>query len=180
MTAWQRFKAITAALLNIFAAGFLITFGEEGYILVILAISISMILYALRTLVYYFTMARHMVGGLSILFRGVILLDLGLFTLSISRNYSLFIVLWLLIARALPGVIGILRALEAKRYGASSWRLSLAAGLTDLTFVTAALVFGFITKSLQILTWIYAAGVIYSSVLRIVRACRKTAIVYIQ
>lgn len=53
-------------------------------------------------------------------------------------------------------------------------------GLVDIGFAAAALVFGLVLGSMRQLTWIYASGLLYGGLLRIVSAFRKTAIVYIQ
>ena len=145
-----------------------------------LIISLSLILYALRTLVFYFSMARHMVDGKLILFKGVILLDLGILTLSVSDNASRFLVLYLLGAHAFTGGISILRALEARRFGAFSWRLRLTEGVVNIVMAVTALIFGLFLGSLRIVCWIYASGLAYSALFKLIGAFRRTAIVYIQ
>ncbi|MBR5381594.1 MAG: hypothetical protein IK136_03130 [Oscillospiraceae bacterium] len=180
MTQVQRIRKIINALLTIVCAVVLLYEKEDGYLIVSLLLSLSLILSGLRALIYYFTMARHMVDGISVLFKGIFLLDFGIFTLSISRNEGVFIAVYLLVVRAFDGAVGILRALEARRLGAASWRLSMSDGILNIAFAAAAVIFGFISGNPQVLTWLYAIGLIYSAVVKIILACRKTAIVYIQ
>ncbi len=164
----------------ILCAILIVSLEDDGYVLVILLLCVSSILSGLRSLIYYFTMARHMVDGLEALFKGIIQLDFGLFTLSISQNYSLFIVIYLLAVHAFSGLMDILRALEAKRLHAPSWRLNLTEGILNITLAIASVIFGFFLGDLKDLTWVYASSLFYSAVLRLIPVFRKTAIVYIQ
>ena len=180
MSLMQRVRRIISALFMIICAVVIVFLGERGMALVALFISLTLILYAVRTLFFYFTMARQMVDGKGILYKGVILLDLGIFSLSVTDNTSRLVILYLLAAHAFSGAISILRALEARRFGASSWRLRLAEGLINITVAAVALVFGLFLGSVRTVIWIYATGLLYSSVISIISAFRKTAIVYIQ
>lgn len=180
MSLMQRVRRIISALFLILMAVLIVIQGENGLPLAALIISLSLILYALQTLVFYFSMARHMVDGKFVLFKGVILLDLGVLTLSVTDNASRFLVLYLLAAHAFTGGISILRALEARRFGALSWRLRLTEGIVNLFIAGVALVFGLFLGSLRTVCWIYASGLIYSALFKLVGAFRKTAIVYIQ
>ena len=118
MTLRRRITSILAALGSLLCAWLMLRMGEEGFRLVILLLGLSLIGFGLRTLFFYFTMARHMVDGRSTLYIGVLVLDFGVLTLSMSRNYGLLIVLYLLAAYAFSGVMDILRALEARSYEA--------------------------------------------------------------
>ena len=180
MTLTQRIRRILGAVILAVCSVAIILLGDHGILLAALVISLSLILYAVRTLVYYFFMARHMVDGKYILFKGVILLDLGILTLSISDNASRFLILYLLGAHVFSGGISILRSLEARRFGAVSWRLRLTEGILNLLIASAALIFGLFLGSLRIVSWIYASGLFYSAVLKTIGAFQKTAIVYIQ
>ena len=180
MTLAQRLGKVGAALLSVLAAWILLKLGEEGFLLVGFLLSVSLIAFGLRNVIFYCTMARHMVGGRSVLYIGVIVLDFGVFTMTISRHYGLFIILYLLATYAFSGAIDILRALEARRFEAPSWRLNLAEGTLNIAFAGAAVYFGLLRGNMRELTIIYAAGLIYSAVLKLISALRKTAIVYIQ
>ena len=76
MTSVQRVKKVLAGILMLVCCFALVVNPETGFYFVALILSVSLFLYAVRSLLYYFTMARHMVGGKSILFRGIIVLDL--------------------------------------------------------------------------------------------------------
>ena len=68
---------------------------SEVYGVIILSLGLTLMLSGIRSLVYYFTMAKHMVGGLAVLYRGVIVFDIGLFTLSLVDVPLIFIMLYL-------------------------------------------------------------------------------------
>jgi uncharacterized membrane protein HdeD (DUF308 family) len=180
MTLRQRIGTIAAALGSFLSAWLMLKMGEEGVLLVTLMLSVSLIAMGVRSLIFYFTMARHMVDGRSSLYIGVIILDFGIFTLSVSQNYGLFIMVYLLAFYAFTGVMSILRALEERRFGASAWKLKLAEGIVSIAFAGAAVAFGLFRGNMAALTRIYAAGLIYAACLRLASAFRKTAIVYIQ
>ena len=180
MTLMQRIGKVLSALLSVLCALLVLALKEEGFELVILVLSWSLILLGVRDLYFYFTMARHMVDGRGVLWFGVIVLDFGIFTLSMSQNQGLFIVIYLLGLHAFSGVIGIVRALESRSYHAPSWRLNLISGIMNIVFAGAAVYFGLIRSDMQSLCWIYALGLFYSAATKLLTAFHKTAIVYIQ
>ena len=179
MTHIQRIERIVHALLMLACAVVMLLLGEAGYLIVTFLLSAALLLLALRFLVYYCTMARHMVDGLGVLFQGLLLLNFGILTLSVSQNEGVLIALYLLGVRAFNGVIAVLRSLEARSMR-GSWRLRMSDGVINLICAAAAVVFGLILKDLRVLTWIYALGLIYSAAAKIISAFRKTSIVYIQ
>ena len=180
MTLARRIGKIVTALFTAFIALLLYSEGEDGLPLVGLILSASLILFGLRSLIFYFTMARHMVGGKSLLFRGIIVLDLAVFTISMVDDPKVFIILYLLGIHAFAGVTGVLRALEARRYGSPSWRWTMVLGIGNFTIAVLAVVAGFFLPDTKDLVYLYAGCLFYSACVQIASAFRKTAIVYIQ
>ena len=176
MSMGQRIINILIGVLIIAGAVIMIAFPEEGLIITAAILSISLFIYGIKTLIYYFTMSRHMVGGRIMLYLGVVVLDLGMLTMMMTNIPRIYIVLYLLAVYAFAGVIDILRALEAKSYQAPSWRFSLISGIVNV--VIAILCVAFISSASMIVN-IYCAGLIYSAIVRIITAFRKTEIVYI-
>ena len=179
MTLRKRIGKILGALLTALCAWLVLKMGESGFMLVSLLLSIGLVIFGARNLIFYFTMARHMVNGRSILYIGVIALDFGIFTLSVSDIHGVFTVLYLLGVHAFSGVIDILRAREARQFEAPSWKISLAEGIANIGVALVAVVFGIFLGNMRNLTVIYAAGLIYSALLNMISAFRRTAIVYI-
>ena len=117
MTNMQRAKKILAGLLLLLCSGLMVYDPENGLYIVALILSGSLILYGVRCLSLYIFMARHMVGGKAILYRGIIILDLGVFTLSMVDDPKLYIIFYLLGFHAFAGVLDILRALDLRTRG---------------------------------------------------------------
>lgn len=150
--------------------------GGAGFVLVAVILSLTLVAAGLRALHYYFTMARHMVGGKAMLCRGVILLDLGVFTTTLTDVPKLYIVLYLLAVHAFAGAVDILRSLEARRLQAS-WRLNMTTGVVNVAVAVLCVVF---LRSADMIVLIYSAGLFYSACVRIASAFRRTAVAYIQ
>lgn len=180
MTNMQRVKRVLAGLLMLLCCFALVTDPESGFYFVALILSVSLFLYAARSLIYYFTMARHMVGGRSILFRGIIVLDLAVFTFSMADDPKLYIILYLLGIHAFSGLMGILLALEARRFQSPSWRWNMLAGAVNLVIAALAVIAGLFLPDTRDLVYLYAVCLFYSACVQIASAFRKTAIVYIQ
>ena len=177
MSGGQRIKNVLIGILIILGAVILIAFPEEGIIITASILSLSLFVYGIKTLIYYITMTRHMVGGRIMLYLAVVVLDLGMFTMMLTNIPKMYIALYLVVVYAFSGAIDILRALEAKKYQAPSWRFSLISGIINVVIAILCIVF---IGSTNMIVYLYSAGLIYSAIVRIITAFRKTAIVYIQ
>ena len=177
MSSGQRIKNVLIGVLIILGAVILIAFPEEGIIITASILSLSLFVYGIKTLIYYITMTRHMVGGRIMLYLAVVVLDLGMFTMMLTNIPKMYIALYLVVVYAFSGAIDIMRALEAKKYQAPSWRFSLISGIISVVIAILCIVF---IGSTNMIVYLYSAGLIYSAIARIVTAFRKTAIVYIQ
>ena len=177
MSSGQRIKNILIGIAIILGALILIAFPEEGIIITASILSLSLFIYGIKTLIYYVTMARHMVGGRIMLYLAVVVLDLGMFTMMLTNIPKIYIVLYLVVVYAFAGVVSILRALEAKRYQAPMWKLSLISGIINVVIAILCIIF---MRSTNMIVYLYCAGLIYSAIVRIVTAFRETSIVYIQ
>lgn len=169
---------------KIFIGLFLVAFGlsmmvdpDSVYWVIVLILGASLIIEGIRSFVYYISMAKHMVGGRSALYRAVIVFDLGIFTLSLTSVPLIFVVLYLAGIHGFNGIIDILRAIEAKRLQASSWKMNLIHGIINA--ILAGLCLAFI-GTVEVAVEIYAVGLVYSGIISIIQAFRKTAVVYIQ
>ena len=90
MSKFQRFQNIVIGLSMLISAAILILLPEGGCLYIMLFLAASLILRGISELIYYFTMARYMVGGKLILFIGAVFFDFGFFTnvSCCSRLYS--------------------------------------------------------------------------------------------
>ena len=127
--------------------------SSAGIGLIMAFISVWLIVYGIRLLHYYSKMARYMVGGKTILILGFVVMDLGLFTFSLLDVHSSIIILYLL--------------------GESPWKWKLATGFIEISVALTALVGGVFFRSSTIVVLIFALGIAYSAVARIVDAFIK-------
>jgi len=180
MSRFDRVKNIIIGLFMIAWAAAIVLIPTFGYPFIVVTLCITLVVRGVRSLVYYFTMARHMVGGLSILYIAILVLQLGLFALSLSDVPRLFVTVYLVGAHAYDGVIAVLRAFEEKALEYPKWKMKMLAGAMNIAVALAALVCGILIESTAVMVYIYGAGLVYSAVIKIVSAFRKTSVVYIQ
>ncbi len=176
MTRIQRIGNFLIGLLMIVCGSYLLVDPKNGLFAVALVLGLAIMLYGLRKLIYYLTMARHMAGGLSLLFIAMIALDISVLALVIVEDPRLSIVLYLICYNAFTGILSIARGVESKLFG-SSWVPSVIHGLVNLSLVALCIAF---LGSDEIVIYIFCANLFYNAGVRIVSAFRPTEIIYIQ
>lgn len=169
MSTAGRIGNIILGAVQITLAIILILVPQDGYFIVAAILGISLAAYGIRNLIYYFTMARHMVGGRLILYFGLLVLDAGALILALSDVPPFYVMIYLIVIRALSGAIDILRALEQKKMEIPAWKGMLISGIIHILIAVACAVF---IKSADIAVFIYAAGLAYAAVMRIITAVR--------
>ena len=177
MTKFQRVKNIIYGLLLIASGMILLFIPEDAFVLLLLLLSTTLLISGVNTLVYYFTMARFMVDGKMMLYKGIIIFDFGVLTASLVDVPRQFVLVYLIGVHAFSGLVELLRALEARRYGGRNWRLKMGHGLVNVVTCIICVIFINHTNTVII---VYALGILYSGVLTLVSAFRRTAFVYIQ
>ena len=119
MTTIQRIKKVLGGLIMaITALVLLVIKSEYGYIGIMIILSCWLTIYGLKDIIYYFTMARFMTGGRMLLYKGILFFDFGVVTASLSSFPKIYVILYLVGIYGFLGLVRILRALEAKKYGA--------------------------------------------------------------
>ena len=178
MTLLQRTKQILFGLVMIqVAIAFVYFQGDKKYMVVIWILALGLAFKGLTDIFYYFTMARHMVGGRIILFQAVIILDFALFTASLSDVPKIYILFYLVWIHAFSGVIETLRAMEAKRTVEGPWKMKLGHGIVNFALALSCLIF---IKKTDTAVFIYCIGLVYSGAIRIISAFRRTAFTVIE
>ena len=180
MTIKRRIFNILVSAIMIFTGFLMITIPETGILFAALIFSIALIIFGLRYLFYYLTMAKYMVGGKTQLFIGIIILDFGLFTLSMISKSTPLILLFLQVFYGASGVISIVRAREAKKNGAPLWKYNMINGIINIAIMAMAMIYGYFYQSATLLVWIFSLGLIYMAVTILISVFRKTAMPYIQ
>ena len=178
MTIFQRIKNVLFGIL-VLAAGvvFLLDPSDEAYMIIIAFLTLGLAIRGISDIFFYFTMARHMVGGKVILYKGVVILDFAFLTGTLSNVPKIYILLYLIAIHAFAGAIDVLRAMEARSKVEGPWKLKCFQGVGNILLAVACLVFIRYTNTALI---IYSIGLIYSAILRIISAFRPTAFIVIK
>ncbi|MBR3509908.1 MAG: hypothetical protein IKO03_14190 [Lachnospiraceae bacterium] len=178
MTGFQRVKKVLLGLLMLAVAiGFMMEPSDEIYMAIVAILALGLAIEGIKDVVFYFMMARHMVGGKMILIQGVIILDFGLFTASLTDVPKIYILLYLIGIHAFSGVVEVLRAMEAKRAVEGPWKLKFSHGLVNFALAIACLIF---IRNSNTALLIYSIGLIYSAIINILTAFRKTTFILIE
>ena len=159
------------------AAIVLMTVPTAGFLLIAFFVGMLLAFRGIRFLIYYVTQAQHMTGGKWLMLLGLIMFDLGIFSLTLLDKASAILIIYVVAIHLIYGVLGIVRAVSNKKDGNSGWKIDFAQGIGNLILVALCLIF---IKHVEIPVYIYGAGVIYSAVLKIITSFKKTAIVYVQ
>ena len=178
MNSLQRIKKFLSGLGMLLGSIILIAEPEDGYYIVATLLSFSLLLAGIKSLVYYFTMARNMVGGKSILYKALVKTDLGLFTITTITIPKIYLICYLLFSHAFSGVVDMMKAVEDKKLHASSWRMSFIYGLGNLLIAVVAFICA-LNQSTALVVDIYCIGLAYSGIMQMAASFRKTAIIYI-
>lgn len=155
----------------------MIAIPDVGYGLATIILGCVLLFNGLKQMIYYLSMGIHMVGGKMILYRALITLDLGAFTLAIQGTGQRYIMIYFVMYYIFGGIISIFRALEARGFDAGSWKWNLLSGIYDIVLAFICLIHN---NSEHIMLEILCLGLVISALTRIVMAFRKSAIIYIQ
>ena len=178
MTGFQRVKkALLGIFMLLMAIGFIYEPSDEMYMAVVAILALGLAVEGVKDIIFYFRMARHMIGGKMILVQGVIILDFGLFTASLADVPKIYILLYLIGIHAFSGVVEVLRAMEAKRTVEGPWKLKFSHGLVNFALAIACLIF---IRNSNTALLIYSIGLMYSAVINIFSAFRKTTFILIE
>ena len=176
MSGTSRIYNIVSGVVMIICSWILFRNQDLGLEFAAMILGVSLLLTGIHYLYYYFSMARHMVGGRYVLFVAVFVLDFALFTAALSDFPRLYVVLYLLGYHAFTGLINIMRGLEAKRYKSPDYRRNILAGSFDFLIAFGCIVF---IRRRQMLILGYCLTLAWSAIIRIISAFRRTAVIHI-
>lgn len=178
MNGFQRIRKILLGIFMIMVAIILIMNpSDEAYMFILAVISLGLAITGIKDIFFFFTMAKHMVGGKMILIQGVIILDFGLITGSIVNVPKIYILMYLIGIHAFSGVVEVLRAMEAKRTVEGPWKLKFSHGVVNFALAIACLIF---IRNSNTALMIYSIGLIYSAIIHIFSAFRRTTFILIE
>ena len=176
MSRMRRIGSIFLSLVMIAFGVLLLCSPNEGLVIVALGLALWLLASGVRKLVYFFTMARHMVGGLSMLFIAVIMIDISGFVFLFIGEPKLSIVVFLVGYNAYMALTGLVHVVESKLLE-SRWAASLFHSIVNLVLAVASIVF---FNSDEVVIAIFCIWLFYAAGVRLVSAIRPTEIIYIQ
>ena len=159
------------------AGGVMLLVPEQGTEIAMALLSLALIIIGIRGLILYFTMAKHMVGGKYILYLNFVLLDFGLVSGSMVSQSKIYIMVYLIIAHAFVGVVGLLRSFEERRFGVGTWKIKFIYALLNISIVLACL---FYFRSVDTLVRICGLGILLNGLTEILKIARREEVVYVQ
>lgn len=175
MRKMTKIKNLLLSMIMIAFIVVLLSFIRFGPVLIILLVGAGLIVSGVRTLIFYITMARYMVGGKRIFFNSILLLDLGVFMMTGSKVSEQLVLFYLTAILAIAGVIDIIRALESKKEGAP-WKGRLLRGMVTIAILILTNIF---KKQPNIVVYLFCIELLYYAVSKIISVFRKTAVIYI-
>lgn len=177
MNRFARIRSVLTGLLIISVSIIMFMIPDVGYVLATIILGSVLLLDGIKQFIYFFSMGIHMVGGKMILYRALITMDAGLFTISIRGIGQRYIMVYFIMYYFFAGMISIFRALEARRLEAGAWKMNLISGLFEMVMAIICLINN---NSEKVMLDMLCFALIVSALTRIVMAFRKSAIIYIQ
>ncbi|MBR5116761.1 MAG: hypothetical protein IK096_06820 [Lachnospiraceae bacterium] len=175
MTVAQRIENFVIGGVMLILGAALLSQDADAYPAIVSLYCLALELQGIRLIWYYFAMARHMVGGRSILYRGVLFINFGVFTGTLLSVPQIYILAYLTGTLAFSAVIDLLRANEARGIR-GPWKLKTFQGAVKLLIALICLIF---MHSPALVVDIFSVGFIFSALMRIVNACRRTPVITI-
>ncbi len=177
MTKMQKIKNILIAISMILMAALFILDSDLGYDVIVILLSVYFIVNGIRTLWFFFTMAPRMVGGRRILYQGILILNLGIFTMVLNVTPTVYVMLYLCGVYLFTGGIDIMNAVDAKKMGSPFFKRKLITGIINVLIGVLCVVF---LRDTEMLVYVFAGGFIYKAVIRIIATYQKSEMVYVQ
>jgi len=167
----------TLSVLILLGALTLALFPDDAIEIIATALSLMLFIISIRYLIYYFTMGRFMVGGRMILYLGMIILDLSIFSVTLLSKSDRFILLYLIGVNAFYGAVQLLHAFQGRGYGGREWRFKMINGVINLLISVCCIIF---IRSGNIVVYIFAAGLVHTALVNILSMLRKEGSAAIQ
>ena len=179
MTNMNRIKNFLQGIGLILFGLILLLDPRGGLSVVIGLLGLGLTLRGISTLFYYRNMAKHMVGGRLVLYRGLFFLDAGIFSSTLANAPSVYLIVYIAAMNLFTALVAFLRARESKKLGSRLWILRTLYGTGLLVMVSVAIVHGIYYHRTDTAVYVYALGTLYSAARKIGSSFQKSAIAYI-
>ena len=170
------FNLIIGSLL-ILAAVIIIADPVVGVDILAGFLSITLVAAGIREIVFFFQMGRFMVGGKTVFYTGIIMMDAGILAGAVLLMSKFYVLLYLVGFFAFYGVVTLLRAREEMHFEGSGWKYRILYAVVDLVIAVACV---FFIRSTEMMGYIYAGGLIFTALSRFALMRRRVVGVYIQ
>ena len=177
MSKARRIFKIIGAVVIIQIALILMLIPDIAFRLIGVIFALMLIFYGLKFIIFYITHASHMVNGKWFLVLGLILFDVGVFASLMDDPPKLFIITYVAGAHLIGAILRLIRAVGNKKDNNPGWIIDCMQSLGNFIQVAVCIIF---SQFVEVPVFIYCSGLIYSSILQIIQACKRTAIVYVQ
>lgn len=132
MTKNQKVFTVIKSLFMFLIIGIIIAFPENAYQNIVLFLNIVFLFKGVSQLIYFFTMARHKVGGLSIFYKSILYIDIGLFIMSYDDAPKRIVMIYLIMLAVFSAAISIANALKGRQIKTPEWKIHLAKAIITL------------------------------------------------
>lgn len=177
MTRARRIIKIIGAVVLIHIALFLMLIPYVAFQLIGMMFSIMLIFYGLKFILFYITHASHMVNGKWFLVLGLVLFDVGVFASLMQNQSKLLMIIYIAGAHLIGAILRLIRAVGNKKDNNPGWIIDCMQSIGNFIQVAVCIIF---SQYVEVPVFIYCSGLIYSAILSIIQACKRTAIVYVQ
>ncbi len=175
MTKTRKIINVLWGVLMILVAIILMFIPEEAYPLVIIVLGIGLAIRGITRLINYFVLSSRSVGSTRLLYDGILILDLGIFTSALIDVPVFYLMIYFAGLYFFYGVIDILSAMDSKKLESPHFKYKLLQGLMNVLIAVLCIVF---IMHKDIVIFIYCGGIIYNGIVKIVNAFRKTDMVF--
>ena len=177
MTKVRRIFKIIGAVLLIHIALFLMLIPQIALQLIAVMFSVILIFYGLKFILFYITHASHMVNGKWFILLGLLLFDIGVFASLMQNQSKLLTIAYIAGAHLVGAILRLIRAVGNKKDNNPGWIIDCMQSIGNFIQVAVCIIF---SQYVEVPVFIYCSGLIYSAILSIIQACKRTAIVYVQ
>lgn len=177
MSKTKRIWTIIKALFAIQGAVLLMLIPSYAFDIIALGACIYLLGYGSKYLLYYLTHAQHMVGGKWFLLLGLILFDVGVLATTLLNQAKIITLIFILGIHSVIALLGLIRAAGNRKDHNPGWKVDFVQGIIAICQITLCLIY---IRSDIIPVYSYCIYAICSSILTIVSAFKKSAIVYVQ
>lgn len=177
MTKTKRVFTIIGAFFAIQGALILMLAPEYALKIIAIGVGFTLVIYGIKYLIYYLTHAQHMVGGKWFLLIGLIMLDAGIFAGTVYDKAKVMTILYIAGAHLVGAGLNIVRAVGNRKDHNRGWKTDMAQGVGNIILVLLCIIF---MHDVIIPVYIYCVSAIYTAILMLISAFKKTAIVYVQ